>query len=587
MPNIHKPFHQKYRPNNLDELVGQKFISITLKQALLTKKIAPAYLFNGPRGTGKTSSARIFAKSLNCQAFDQPTITPCCKCDLCRQITDGSALDIIEIDAASNTGVENIREIIERARFAPTQARWKVYVIDECHMLSTAASNALLKTIEEPPSRVVFILATTNPERVLNTIKSRCQKFDFRRISPSDIFQHLSEIAEKESIEYEVQALKMIAKRSNGGMRDAQSLLEQLNLLPEGITINNIQNLLGEVSESELTNLIKSLVENNPESLIITCNKLYDAGNEPLQIIIGLLNITRDLLLHTTNNKYSDLYYTSDEFQDELDKISKTINKSTIINWHNNLRNIEYQIKSSDNPRLWFEIHLTGLLGNQEINSFENKQESKNNTTEENHESRKNIAIFNKENISNESQKPSIKKEIDRDELIEKKDEKLEKFAVLEKESIENISDNNQNNPGSNNLKDKWELILSKLELPSTRMLLSQQAELESFDSEKITIALSPNWENMIKSRKVIIENTVKKIFGDGIILNFSTKQLNKSNPTNTPEITQNEVNNFRPIKKIEPKTNSSTKISNEETYDDSSKNLANFFNGEIIDLDE
>ena len=587
MPNIHKPFHQKYRPNNLDELVGQKFISITLKQALLTKKIAPAYLFNGPRGTGKTSSARIFAKSLNCQAFDQPTITPCCKCDLCRQITDGSALDIIEIDAASNTGVENIREIIERARFAPTQARWKVYVIDECHMLSTAASNALLKTIEEPPSRVVFILATTNPERVLNTIKSRCQKFDFRRISPSDIFQHLSEIAEKESIKYEVQALKMIAKRSNGGMRDAQSLLEQLNLLPEGITINNIQNLLGEVSESELTNLIKSLVENNPESLIITCNKLYDAGNEPLQIIIGLLNITRDLLLHTTNNKYSDLYYTSDEFQDELDKISKTINKSTIINWHNNLRNIEYQIKSSDNPRLWFEIHLTGLLGNQEINSFKNKQESKNNTTEENHESRKNIAIFNKENISNESQKPIIKKEIDRDELIEKKDEKLEKFAVLEKESIENISDNNQNNPGSNNLKDKWELILSKVELPSTRMLLSQQAELESFDSEKITIALSPNWENMIKSRKVIIENTVKKIFGDGIILNFSTKQLNKSNPTNTPEITQNEVNNFRPIKKIEPKTNSSTKISNEETYDDSSKNLANFFNGEIIDLDE
>ena len=194
--------------------------------------------------------------------------------DLCRQITDGNALDIIEIDAASNTGVENIREIIERARFAPTQARWKVYVIDECHMLSTAASNALLKTIEEPPSRVVFILATTNPERVLNTIKSRCQKFDFRRISPSDIFQHLSEIAEKESIKYEVQALKMIAKRSNGGMRDAQSLLEQLNLFPEGITIKNIQKLLGEVSEVELTSLIKSLIENNPESLIITCNKL-------------------------------------------------------------------------------------------------------------------------------------------------------------------------------------------------------------------------------------------------------------------------------------------------------------------------
>ncbi|MDC3147599.1 DNA polymerase III subunit gamma/tau [Prochlorococcus sp. AH-716-I09] len=585
MPNIHKPFHQKYRPNNLEELVGQNFITITLRQAILTKKIAPAYLFNGPRGTGKTSTARIFAKSLNCQAFEQPTINPCGKCDLCTQITDGNALDIIEIDAASNTGVENIREIIERARFAPTQARWKVYVIDECHMLSTAASNALLKTIEEPPSRVVFILATTNPEKVLNTIQSRCQKFDFRRISPNDIFQHLSEIAKKESIQYEVQALKMIAKTSNGGMRDAQSLLEQLNLLPEGITIQNIQNLLGIVSEIELTNLIKSLIEKNPESLIITCNKLYDAGNEPYQIIIGLLNITRDLLLHTKNNEYSDLYYTSIEFQNELDKISQTINKSTIINWHNKLRNIEYQIKTSENPRLWLEIHLTGLLDNEDVNSFGNIQENKVNI--EKHENIKIKDNIIKKNISNEIQKPSIKESISRTELIVKKDEKLNNLNGLEKESIENISDNAQNDPGSNNLKDKWELILSKLELPSTRMLLSQQAELESFDSKKITIALSPNWENMIKSRKVIIENTVKKIFGDQIVLNFSTKQLTKSNPTNTPEITKNEVKNLKPIKKIEPKANSSTKISNEQTYDDSSKNLANFFNGEIIDLDE
>ena len=577
MSNIYKPFHQKYRPNKLDEVIGQDFISITLKQAILTKKIAPAYLFNGPRGTGKTSSARIFAKSLNCRSFEEPTINPCGKCDLCQQITDGEALDIIEIDAASNTGVENIREIIERARFTPTQARWKVYVIDECHMLSTAASNALLKTIEEPPSRVVFILATTNPERVLNTIQSRCQKFDFRRISPNDILHHLSKIAEKESIKYEVQALKTIAKRSNGGMRDAQSLLEQLHLLPEGITTKNIQNLLGEVSEIELSNLIRSLINNNPESLIIACNKLYDAGNEPYQIIVGLLNITRDLLLHTTNNKYSDLYYTSDEFRDELDKISKTINKTTIINWHHSLRNIEYQIKTSDNPRLWFEIHLTGLLDNQERNSFENKQKNKNNVNREMHET-----IQNKENSSNANQNPSIREHANREELIIKKDEKLENFKVLEKESTKNIPLKTQGDPIPNDLKMKWELILSKLELPSTKMLLSQQAELESFDSEKITIALSPNWENMIKSRKVIIENTIKKIFGDQIILNFSTKQLKKSNLKHSSETSTNDVNNMEPIKKIESKT-----ISKEETYDDSSKNLANFFNGEIIDLDE
>ena len=307
MESIHVPFHQKYRPQQLDELIGQEFISITLKQALRSQKIAPAYLFNGPRGTGKTSTARIFAKSLNCLSFENPTVHPCGKCELCKGIDDGNALDIIEIDAASNTGVENIREIIEKAKFAPSQAKWKVYVIDECHMLSVAASNALLKTIEEPPSQVTFILATTNPERVLTTIQSRCQKFDFKRINSNDIYQHLYQIANKESINFEDHALKLIAKRSNGGMRDAQSLMDQLSLLPNGITTKNVQNLLGEVSEVDLINLIYSLISNSPESLLANCNKLYDAGNEPYQIIIALLNITRDLLLHSSNNQYLEL----------------------------------------------------------------------------------------------------------------------------------------------------------------------------------------------------------------------------------------------------------------------------------------
>ena len=239
MGNSHQPFHLKYRPLNFDELIGQDVISLTLKQALITNKIAPAYLFCGPRGTGKTSSARIFAKSLNCQKYSKPSKLPCNKCELCKSINIGVALDIIEIDAASNTGVENIREIIERANFAPTQARWKVYVIDECHMLSTAASNALLKTIEEPPERVVFILATTNPERVLTTIQSRCQKFNFKRINSEHIYNHLLEISNKESINFEDEGLRLIAKRSNGGMRDAQRILDQLSLIPNGITKKN------------------------------------------------------------------------------------------------------------------------------------------------------------------------------------------------------------------------------------------------------------------------------------------------------------------------------------------------------------
>ncbi|MDC3084176.1 DNA polymerase III subunit gamma/tau, partial [Prochlorococcus sp. AH-716-N14] len=429
MLNIHKPFHQKYRPLNLDELVGQEFISITLKQALISQKIAPAYLFNGPRGTGKTSSARIFAKSLNCLSSKQPTPNPCGKCELCIQIGEGNALDIIEIDAASNTGVENIREIIDRARFAPTQARWKVYVIDECHMLSTAASNALLKTIEEPPERVVFILATTNPERVINTIQSRCQKFDFKRISSNTIFHNLSVIANKESIKFEDQALKLIAKRSNGGMRDAQSLLDQLSLLPNGITTKNVQSLLGEVSENDLTDLINALINNEPESLLISCNNLYDAGNEPNEILVGLLNITRDLLLKTLNNNYSEMYYTSIEFQNELNKLSYKISKNRIIDWHNKLKNVDYQIKTSDNPRLWLEIHLTSLIEENINKTIINKKE-----------------LINKQVISEDNKNQNESGNFNKKELINNQD----------------INQNSKNDNQTDYLKEKWELILSK-----------------------------------------------------------------------------------------------------------------------------
>ncbi len=579
MLNIHKPFHQKYRPLNLDELVGQEFISITLKQALISQKIAPAYLFNGPRGTGKTSSARVFAKSLNCLSSEQPTPNPCGKCELCIQITDGNALDIIEIDAASNTGVENIREIIDKARFAPTQARWKVYVIDECHMLSTAASNALLKTIEEPPEKVVFILATTNPERVINTIQSRCQKFDFKRISSNTIFHNLSAIANKESIKFEDQALKLIAKRSNGGMRDAQSLLDQLSLLPDGVTTKNVQNLLGEVSENDLINLINALINNEPESLLISCNNLYDVGNEPNEILVGLLNITRDLLLKTLNNNYSEIYYTSIEFQNELNKFSNKISKSRIIDWHNKLKNVDYQIKTSDNPRLWLEIHLTSLLEENINQIIVNKKELINNqVTPEDNKNQNESEDFNKKELINNQVTPEDNKNQNESEDFNKK-------------KLINNQDINQNSKNDNQtdyLKEKWELILSKLELPSTKMLLSQQAELASIDSNEILIALSPNWENMIKSRKVIIENAIKKVFGDKVKLNFSSKKININNTSKLQE---------RVIKKSnENKERQSTDFQNSPSptnkpqpgsYDNSSKNLANFFNGEIIDLDE
>ena len=575
MGNSHQPFHLKYRPLNFDELIGQDVISLTLKQALITNKIAPAYLFCGPRGTGKTSSARIFAKSLNCQKYSKPSKLPCNKCELCKSINIGVALDIIEIDAASNTGVENIREIIERANFAPTQARWKVYVIDECHMLSTAASNALLKTIEEPPERVVFILATTNPERVLTTIQSRCQKFNFKRINSEHIYNHLLEISNKESINFEDEGLRLIAKRSNGGMRDAQRLLDQLSLIPNGITKRNAEELLGEVSENDLLNLIDSLIKNVPDALIKSCSNLYDSGNEPIAILEGLLNITRDLLLKTVDDNYSDLFYTSKEFQPEIERISKLINKSKIIEWHRYLKNLEYQIKNSTQPRLWLEIHLTSLLKLEDQNTIRTQE------TVHEEELRKDNNL-----ISTKAKFKTIK-----EEKINVYDHNQEINKNIEDESI--------------NLKEKWSLILSKLELPSTRMLLSQQAELISIESNTVKIGLAPNWENMIKSRTVIIEDAVKKIFGEHMSISFKSKTNNTNSIINRDQRSEkgNDIQkkfiNSGESKNKPHKNNDSqftdSKIINNDKFSEnslnieknSSKNLADFFNGQIVETEQ
>ena len=575
MVNIHQPFHLKYRPINFDELIGQDVISLTLKQALITNKIAPAYLFCGPRGTGKTSSARIFAKSLNCQKYSKPNQLPCNKCELCKNINIGIALDIIEIDAASNTGVENIREIIERANFAPTQARWKVYVIDECHMLSTAASNALLKTIEEPPEKVVFILATTNPERVLKTIQSRCQKFNFKRINSEHIYNHLLEISNKEVINFEDEGLRLIAKRSNGGMRDAQRLLDQLSLIPNGITKKNAEELLGEVSENDLLNLIDSLIKNSPDSLIKSCINLYDSGNEPIAILEGLLNITRDLLLKTVDNNYSDLFYTSKEFQPEIERISKLVNKSKIIEWHRHLKNLEYQIKNSSQPRLWLEIHLTSLL-----------------KIEDQH-------TINNQNIVHGEEFNKVKNMISTKE----NSKTIQKEKITFYDQNHNLNKNNKNiDNESINLKEKWSLILSKLELPSTRMLLSQQAELISIQSNMVEIGLAPNWENMIKSRTVIIEEAVKKIFGEHMTISFKSKTNNIKSTTQQNQTSAEEndipkkIINSNNIKNVHHKNNNpqfseseirSKESSSENSFNiekSSSKNLADFFNGEIVD---
>src|SRR3954469_21365324 len=224
---------RRYRSSTFDEVIGQDHVARTLKKAIESGRIAHAYLFNGTRGVGKTSMARILAKALNCQSADKPTTGPCGTCDSCTRIARGEDMDVIEIDAASNTGVDNVRDIIENSQYRPARSRFKVYIIDEVHMLSKSAFNALLKTLEEPPSHVKFILATTEPEKVLPTILSRCQRYDFRNIPTREIAAHLKNIVRKEKVKADEDALMLVAKAGAGSMRDALSLLDRLPSIGE------------------------------------------------------------------------------------------------------------------------------------------------------------------------------------------------------------------------------------------------------------------------------------------------------------------------------------------------------------------
>ena len=379
-------------------------------------------------------------------------------------------------------------------------------------------------------------------------------------------------ISKKESIKYEESAIQLISKRSNGGMRDAQSMLDQLSLLPDGVTLKNVELLLGEVSEKDLIRLIYSLIENKPESLINNCANLYNSGYEPIAILEGLLNITRDLLLTNIDDDYSELFYTSREFHQELDTISKLLRKSTIIKWHNNLKSIEYQIKNSNQPRLWLEINLSSLI---EIKEERLVEETNNEGNKQ-----KLAYIENNKDINN-------KKE---ERLIEKtnNENNKQKLAYIENnKDINNKKEEKSHDIESIQLKEKWSLILSKIELPSTRMLLSQQAKLINFDNNSIEIGLSPNWEKMIKSRTPIIENTVKKIFGDQMKINFtiSSNIEHFSSEKKLEALSKEHLNNQNKETKNQIKKEEINKQSSEFNDKNSSKNLANFFNGEIVDI--
>lgn len=300
--------YRKWRPQGFDSLVGQEAVRTALTNALETGRIAHAYLFAGPRGTGKTSTAKILAKAVNCE--HGPTPNPCNKCQNCVRINDGTSMDVFEIDAASNRGIDEIRDLREKVAFAPVNGRYKVYIIDEVHMLTTEAFNALLKTLEEPPPHVIFILATTEPHKIPATIHSRCQRFDFKRVTDSDIVKRLREVADGSGIAADDDALQLIAVQADGGMRDALSLLDQCGVMAERVSAETVRSVLGIVGREALRELIKAVGEGNvPESLELL-EALLAGGKDVKQIITELAEYLRAVLLYKASPEYREIYLT-------------------------------------------------------------------------------------------------------------------------------------------------------------------------------------------------------------------------------------------------------------------------------------
>lgn len=355
----YQALYRVWRPQQFEDVVGQGHITKTLQNALLQGKTSHAYLFTGPRGTGKTSAAKIFAKAVNCERA--PIKEPCNECPSCRGITDGSISDVIEIDAASNNGVDEIRDIRDKVKFAPSVVKYKVYIIDEVHMLSIGAFNALLKTLEEPPKHVIFILATTEPHKIPLTIISRCQRFDFKRISAGAIVERMKSIVEETGVQCDDKALNIIARAADGGMRDALSLLDQaISFSDEQVAVEDALTVTGSVSQGLLLRLANAVEDSDVSDGLAALEELMSQGKDPVRFIEDFIMFYRDMLLYKTAPNLDESFervMLDDEFRtladkveyEEIYKIIEVLNKS------------QQEMRWTTSPKIFLEVAIVKL----------------------------------------------------------------------------------------------------------------------------------------------------------------------------------------------------------------------------------
>lgn len=546
----YEPLHHKYRPQTFAHLVGQEAIATTLTNAIQQDRIAPAYLFTGPRGTGKTSSARIFAKSLNCLSSNVPTESPCGKCDVCVTIAKGSSLDVIEIDAASNTGVDNIREIIERSQFAPVQCRYKVYIIDEVHMLSTAAFNALLKTLEEPPDRVIFVLATTDPQRVLPTIISRCQRFDFRRIPLQEMVEHLWQIANKEKINITKEAITLIAQVAQGGLRDAESLLDQLSLFPGQVTVEAVWDLVGAVPERDLMEMLEAIASDESTTVLEIARRLMDRGREPLIVLQNLASFYRDLLIAKSAPNRPELAVVTTLTWEKMCNFNG-LEITQILAGQKFLKDSEFQIKNTTQPRLWLEVTLLGLLPSAIIQTTQNAAnyaiKPNVNSVNVNHQkSPSTVKITTNPEDSTSVKSPVKFEKIQQNQEINHS--VAETAETAEIEAISGISPKGNISEQEINLEQVWQRILENL--PSlSQALFRQHGYLLNIEDSQALVGIKTVklLKDHAQPKISFLETAFERVFQRKIKVTLKVATPNQPETNQRVKITNKETENSPP----------------------------------------
>ena len=526
----YQALYRKYRPKTFDDVYGQKVIVQTLKNIIKNNKLTHAYLFIGPRGTGKTSTAKIFAKTINClQSIDGIS---CENCEICNSINKNENVDIIEMDAASNNGVDEIREIRNHVTLLPTVSKYKVYIIDEVHMLTTGAFNALLKTLEEPPKHVIFILATTEPHKIPLTIISRCQSFEFKPIPKNIIKERLKLICDKEKIKIDDESLNLIALDSNGGMRDAISLLDQLNSYSNGnIQYENVLLLNGRISNDDLINLFYKICDDNLTDTFSIIDKIENEGKNFIYISEDMIKLLRDELLNYQINNNSDL----------VDKISKDKILSIILLINKSI----IDMKNSSDKRIFFDILIL------KISKLINIQTNVRNNIISN------VSLKNEKKIEIKEQK--VEKNEENCEKTEENIEKIEKTEEIMKKNIDfsifdKLMNIRLNNTLSNATKNDLINFKEKINNLSSEIINLEQLKIiniiNDFDikaASKDGIVLTTNSENLLHDVYEEIIN-VDNILSESFNSNIKTCILLIDNWNNLRQIYVNKIKNKEKI---------------------------------------